>query len=294
MKEKNMKIGIVVILILILLLSIVTYIIYTVYIKESETGIIENIDENEMSYMQGPLKQNIENLDYNSIEYIHVTDKVMAKKYFNYYIQTMINEPKKAYELLEQDYREKRFNSEESYQQFVQSNLPFLKQLEIENISVSGENNSKQYTIKDKYGNSYLFKETAVMEYTVQLDDYTLENELFNEIYEEASKRDKGLLNVAKFFKMINTQDYQSAYQVLDENFKQTYFPKQADFENYIKTRMFRYNRVNYKEYSNQIANIHAYKVVLSDITGENQNEIEFNIVMKLLEETNFVMSFAI
>lgn len=293
MKENKIKIISVVIIIFILLLLIAIYILYVM--NDDKTEIVDNnVDENEISYMQGPLKQNIEDLEYNSIEYIHITDKVMAKKYFEDYIQTMINNPKRAYELLQPEYKEKRFESYEEYDKFIQNNLPFLKQLVIENISINGENKDKQYICKDQYGNSYIFKEMTVMNYTVQLDDYTLQNNEFDRIYKQASDRDKGLLNVAKFFKMINMQDYKSAYQVLDEKFKENYFDTQADFENYIKTKTFHYSKVNYKEYSNQIASIHTYKVILLDAAEESQTQIEFNIVMKLLEGTNFVMSFAI
>ena len=61
-----------------------------------------------------------------------------------------------------------------------------------------------------------------------------------------------------------------------------------------MKNKVFRYNKVDYKEYSNKITNIYTYKVVLTDLTEENTNEVEFNIVMKLLEGTDFVMSFTV
>jgi len=289
---KNIKFLIIVLIILAIMLSAFIYVLYSQQEKQN-TVDIEGI-ENDTSYVQGPLKQKIENLEYNSIEYIHVTDKQMAQKYFTNYIQLITNNSKQAYTLLEEKYQTIKFNTYEMYNEYIKNNISYLKQATLKSISIKDDNSHKVYTCKDQYGNVYVFKETTVMEYTVQLDDYTLENETFNEKYKQVQERDKGILNIDKFFKMINMQDYASAYALLDENFKQNYFKTQTDFENYMKNKVFRYNKVDYKEYSNKITDIYTYKIVLTDITGESQNEVEFNIIIKLLEGTNFVMSFQV
>lgn len=290
---ENKKIKFLIILLSITIIIILSTLIYFLQLQESRenTVNVESI-ENDISYIQGPLNQNIENLEYNSIEYIHVTDKQIAQKYFENYIQMMIDNSKQAYTVLEKEYQNKRFDTYEIYNKYIQENISYLEQAKLESISIKEYDNYKKYICKDQYRNVYVFKEIAVMDYTVQLDDYTLENDTFNEKYKEVSYRDKGLLNVDKFFKMINMQDYKSAYTVLDANFKQNYFKTQADFENYMKNKVFRYNKVEYKEYSNKVTDIYTYKVVLTDMTEEKQGEVEFNIVMKLLEGTEFVMSF--
>lgn len=290
---KKIKILMITIMIIItIILCILMYFLFTQKSKQ-DLMVIEDTGD-DMSYMQGPLKQNIEDLAYNGIEYIHVTDKQMAEKYFHNYMQMMMQDTKKAYHLLEDEYKEKKFKTYEEYNTFVQRNMLFLKQNELEDIIVTDKETYKIYTCKDKYGNIYVFKEASIMEYHVQLDDYTLNNERFNEIYQKAEDSDKGVLNVDKFFKMINMQDYASAYNVLDENFKQNYFKTQADFETYIKSKVFRYNKVTYQEYSNKITDIYTYKIQLTDKTEEKQGQVEFNMVVKLLEGTNFVMSFAV
>lgn len=293
MKNKNIKF--LIILLIIIIIIILFALIYILHLQESKKNTIYINDiENDISYIQGPLKQQIDDLEYNSIEYIHVTDKQMAEKYFTSYIQLMINNLEQSYTLLEKEYQTERFSTYEMYNKYIQNNILYLKQAKLESVSIKDYDSYKKYTCKDQYGKVYVFKETAVMEYTVQLDDYTLENDAFNKKYEEANSRDKGLLNVDKFFKMINMQDYTSAYSVLDDSFKQNYFKTQTNFENYMKNKVFRYNKVDYKEYSNKITDIYTYKVVLTDLTEENTNEVEFNIVMKLLEGTNFVMSFEV
>lgn len=57
---------------------------------------------------------------------------------------------------------------------------------------------------------------------------------------------------------------------------------------------MFRYNKVKYKTYSDQIGSLLIYGITLTDSTKESDKEVNCNIIMKLLEGTNFVMSFEI
>lgn len=289
------KIKVLMVTIMIIIIMILSILIYFLLTQEKKQEIPKGEKiESDTSYMQGSLKQNIEDLANNGIEYIHITDKQMAEKYFTNYMQMMINRTKRAYDLLEDEYKEKRFKTYEEYNTFIQQNMLFLKQNKLEEVAITEKEKNKIYTCKDKYGNIYVFKETAVMDYRVQLDDYTLNNERFNEIYKKAEDKDKGILNIDKFFEMINMQDYTSAYRVLDENFKQNYFKTQADFESYIKNKVFRYNKVTYQEYSNKITDIYTYKIQLTDKTEEKQGQVEFNMVVKLLEGTNFVMSFAV
>lgn len=231
---------------------------------------------------------------YNAVAYQFISDSQMCSIYFNQYKDMLINSYEKAYQLLDARYKEERFNSLENFEQYIEKNKEYIINSSLKTYKRTNYDNYNLYTLKDQYGNTYILKETAVMEYTVQLDDYTIENEIFDDEYNKSTNRDKGILNIDKFFKMLNMQDYTSAYKVLDENFKQNYFKTQLEFENYMKAKTFRYNKVNYKEYSNKITDIYTYKVTLTDKTEENKTEVEFNIVMKLLEENNFVMSFAV
>lgn len=232
--------------------------------------------------------------DDNEYEYISVTDRMMAESYLEDYANIIMNDRKRSYEMLEEEYKQQRFLTLTEYENYINNAQKDYEMISLKEYATSVEKNNKIYTCKDQYGNTYIFKEKGIMEYDVQLDDYTLNNERFNEIYQKAEDKDKGILNIDKFFAMINMQDYVSAYRVLDENFKQNYFKTQADFETYIKSKAFRYNKVTYQEYSNKITDIYTYKIQLTDKTEEKQGQVEFNMVVKLLEGTNFVMSFAV
>ena len=150
------------------------------------------------------------------------------------------------------------------------------------------------YLCKDQYENIYLFRITSATDYTVELDSYTLDNPITTPIYDKASNMNKGLMNADKFFEMLNMQDYETAYSVLDNSFKQNYFKTQSDFEKYIKNKLFKFNKVEYTEYNNQISGLHGYKVIVTDATEESSKQVEFNIVMKLEDSSNFTMSFQV
>lgn len=209
------------------------------------------------------------------------------------YSSMLENEPKRAYEMLDSNYKNTKFKDYETFENFIKRGIINGINLVTYNKEYSDDGNIK-YICETEYGNVITFKETAIMEYTVELDDYTIESEEYVTKYENSKNEDKGKMNVNKFFEMINMQDYTSAYNLLDEEFKATYFKTQADFENFVKQYMFRYNTITYKTYSDKIGSLLVYQITLTDATKASDKEVNCNIIMKLLEETEFVMSFEI
>ena len=209
------------------------------------------------------------------------------------YSNMLENNPERAYELLDDDYKRAKFNNYQAFENLIKQGI--ANGMELDTYSKEYDENGKvKYICKNVYGITITFKETAIMEYTVELDDYTIESKEFTQKYESSKNQDKGIINIDKFFEMINMQDYASAYNLLDETFKGTYFKTQADFENFVKQYMFRYNKIKYKTYSDQIGSLLIYGITLTDSTRESDKEVNCNIIMKLLEGTNFVMSFEI
>ena len=249
----------------------------------------DNIIENTTNHQNGITYEK-----YNAVSYMSVSDAQMSVIYFNMYKEKLLNSHEEAYNLLDEEYKEKRFDKIDNFKEYIENNKEYITDMYLVDYKLIKNDNCNIYNLKDQYGNVYVLKETAMMEYTVQLDNYTIDNEEFNKEYQNSTYKNKEILNIDKFFKMINMQDYKTAYYKLYENFKQNYFKTQSDFEKYIKTKCFKYNKVTYKEYSNKMSDIYTYKVVLTDITKSNESQVEFNIVIKMLEGTDFVMSFAV
>lgn len=251
----------------------------------------ESKDKSEIA-VKTELKE-IQNNKSNIYTTPNISKQQMGLLYLSDYTDNMLKDINKAYEQLDENYKIKKYPTVEDFTKYVNSTKEIMYTIGTQ-CEVEQSDGKNIYTVKDQYGKIYIFKESAVMEYTVQLDDYTIESKEYIEKYEKAKNQDKGIMNINRFFEMLNMNDYNSAYSVLDGDFKANYFKKQADFENYIKQYMFKYNNVKYKSYSDKMGNLLIYQITLTDLTLESDKEVNCNIIMKLLDENKFVLSFEI
>lgn len=113
--------------------------------------------------------------NYKVNEYIptYVSDEDMARIYLNDYINNMRYNVEKAYSLLDKEYRNKKFGSLENYKSYISS-----LQTTSYKLSTYYKNSKNGYIIfgvTDQNSNLYIFKTKGVMQYSVFLDDYTVE-----------------------------------------------------------------------------------------------------------------------
>lgn len=265
---------------------------YSIFLQDyiEKYNYNENMSENNIKINDETIKIN----DYNEFQYININDETMAQYYLYDYGEKVSNNIKLAYQSIDEQYRKERFSTLEDYIKYIENSEKNYDILELKSYLVEKNDDYTIYRCIDQYGNKYNFKDTSVMQYTVQLDSYTLEDEAFRENYAKSDNKERGILNVDKFFEMLNMQDYKSAYKVLDDSFKQNNFQTQADFENYIKQHIFKYNNVSYKQYTNKISSLHTYNIELTDATENSQEIYEHTIIVKLLEDTNFSIAFEI
>lgn len=120
-------------------------------------------------------KPNIEYKD-NQIIYKKVKYDDIAQIYLTDFIETTVNNRKDAYDLLDNNYK----RTLGTFDDF--NNL--LNELENENyynVTLSSyyikeDNNYRFFFIKDSNGRTYVFKEKGIMDYTVYLDENTVES----------------------------------------------------------------------------------------------------------------------
>ena len=113
--------------------------------------------------------------NYEVNEYIasYVSDEDMAKIYLNDYIHNMFYDVEKAYNLLDDEYKTKKFGSLDNFKVYVDS-LEYSTYV----LSRYYKKDTDGYIIfgvYDKNGNFFAFKTKGVLQYTVFLDDYTVE-----------------------------------------------------------------------------------------------------------------------
>lgn len=113
--------------------------------------------------------------NYEVNEYIptYISDEDMAEIYLKHYIHTMFSNIEKAYSLIDTEYKTKKFGDIEGYKNYVNS-LTYTN-YEVDKFYIDSKKGYKIYGVYDKNGNLFIFKTKGVMQYTVYLDDYTVE-----------------------------------------------------------------------------------------------------------------------
>ena len=238
-------------------------------------------------------REEIEKNAYNTYVSNNETEQDKVYRYFQDYINNFLYNLQLAYDYIDDEYKEQRFPSLELYKQY-RDNDNFVDKRAIQNYRIDTNGDNVKYICEDQYGNIYSFEEIAIMQYKIQLDEYTLGSQKWTEEYANLESLNKAIVDIEKFFEMINMQDYTSAYEVLDATFKQNYFSTQQQFEEYIRGKFFSYNNVTYNSYTEPVTNLYSFSLTISDKAEEKQETIDFNVIMQLLDGTDFVMSFEV
>lgn len=283
------------------------YVLY-VTIEDNKECFLVTLDTSNYTYMVKPLEyieqnlldnediyQEINNIDKNidnTFEYDRIDDEDMAKKYFYNYKNTIINNPKYSYELLEENYRQTRFGSIENYKKYINDNQEEISKINIKQFLVNTTNDYTEYVCKDQYENLYIIKAYAVMNYKIELDTYTITTDNFKSEYKVATEEQKVQMNIDKFMQMINRHDYITSYNCISEEFKNNYFATQEEFEQFIKNNFFKYNKFEFSNYSKRGANLYTFDIKLTDLTEESQEVKTISMIVQLNEDLDFDMAF--
>lgn len=233
----------------------------------------------------------IEINNYNEIYSKSITEYQMCLNFFTDYINTIENNPKYGYELLDETYSKEKFENLEEYEKYIQE-LGNLNELILKEYSISEKEGYKQYVGIDNKGNYYIFKVESAMQYTLILDTYTIDIPEFTNKYNEATDQEKVILNLNKFMLAINDKDYKYAYSVLADSFKTKNFPTYESFETYAKSNFFEKNEFNYIEFGNEAGTYYTYRVNITSASETSSNVITKTFIMVLGEGTEFKMSF--
>lgn len=289
---------------------------YTIY---SITGLVEDEQDgqylgeesfffyvnNKSSFAMEPIEKDtnieeietydIENNNYNKFQVEIMSVQKMVDNYMTNYKKMMLYYPERAFNLLDESYRNTRFGGDvNQYKEYINKNQEQLRTIRLAQYLDNTYDNHTEYVCKDQYENYYIFDVTASMQYTLKLDNYTILTSKFKEEYNKATDIVRVKMNIERFVQMLNNYDYETAYNLLDNTFRTNNFPSVDDFEAYIKSYYFQYNDVTYNDYSKE-GDVYIYKLVLSNKQGTGEGEgSEMNIIMKLREGTDFVMSFEI
>ncbi|MGN1300670.1 MAG: hypothetical protein ACI4VC_04945 [Clostridia bacterium] len=235
------------------------------------------------------VSDSIEQNNNNTYQYPTVTDETYVKDLFSNFRNKLLYDATAAYNYLDEEYRDKKFGTIEQFNKYNEENKEKQKTMQLTKYQKTISDEYTEYVCIDQNNRYYIFRETAVMDYSVILDTYTIDLPQFIEKYNAASADEKAGMNIQKVIDAINDSDYHYAYSKLDETFKKSNFSSEDAFKKYAEQN-FGNKQLEY-ESSKQEGDLY-----ISDITiKENETSIaQKKIIMKLLDGTDFVMSFNI
>lgn len=235
---------------------------------------------------------NIENNDYNKFDFINTDDKYIINQYFSEYQTKLLNNQEYAYELLDKEYRQNKYETFEEFSKYVEDNYETLQNTYLTKYQIKQFDEYKEYVCLDENNNYYIFIERSMTDYNVILDTYTVDLKDFTDKYNSADIPTKVGMNIEKIVEAINDKDYRYVYNKLDETFRNNNFGSLDNFTTYMNENFYENNEMEYTKFSEE-GDTYIYNAKIKN-TQEDTESKEITIIMKLLEETNFVMSFNI
>lgn len=230
--------------------------------------------------------------DNNTFSYRDISKEEISRIYQRYYTNLEIERPEEAYEMLDVSYRQERFPTIDDFKMYVEENREAIEQASLSGYSVNNEDNITKYVIRDSYNNQYIIEEESIMNFTIQLDSYTIPDPTYTEEYAQLPDSEKASANVGIFMQMINTKDYTHAYEKLADGFKNNYFQSVDQFKEYVKNNWHNVNKYTINSYKNE-GNVYIFDVSLNSIR-ELREDTTINKTFNVLlgEGTDFTISF--
>ena len=272
-----------------------TYVYFNLNIVSKEnTFKIKPLEKKEYEdkIKKGSLEENvkIEKNQNNTYKDIVANDQFIVSNMMNDFKFKTKYEDEKAYNILNKDYREEKFKTFEEFEKYLET--ASIKKAILKEYSKIENSKGTTYIAIDQYGNSYVFEESAVMEYNVMLDTYTIDSKGYIEKYKSLKDEEKVINCLAKVFEAINNKDYKYVYGKLNQTFRKNNFDSIEKFEKYVKENFYINNNIEYLGVEEK----EEYKIINTKIINSKDKDkfISRKFIIGLVEETNFEMSFTL
>ena len=251
------------------------------YNKDTEIAKIE-IDTNSVT-----------SNNYNHFDYVNTNDQYIVNQYFSEYQTKLLHQVGSAYDMLDKEYRENKYESQQEFTEYVEQNYDSLKSNYLSKYLINQFEEYKEYVCLDANNHYYIFIERSLTDYSVILDTYTVDLIDFTQIYDSANISSKVGMNVEKVLDAINDRDYRYVYNKLDETFRNNTYGSLENFEVYMEENFYEENDIEYLEFSEE-GDTYIYRAKIKNAAEDQSEQKHITIIMKLLEGTDFDMSFSI
>lgn len=255
------------------------------YVEEKYGNILEgqNLDIE--------LTDSIEKNNNNQFVYRTITEEDYMKDLFAELKNELLYDHEKAYNHLNEEYRNKKFATLEKFNNWATSKEEEYKNMVLAQYQTVQEDGYTQYVLVDQNGKYYIFNETGVMDYTTMLDTYTVDLPEFIEKYNKSNEADKAGMNLQKIVDAINDRDYTYVYNKLDETFKQNNFKTENDFIAYMQNAFYANNNVEFSNYRAS-GDLHIFDAAFTDKNNANNQARSKTFIIQLKEGTDYRLSF--
>ena len=213
-------------------------------------------------------------------------DKKIAQRYFLTTKNKLDSNPEEIYNKLYSTYKE-TFKNLEDFKKFAKT-AQFSK---FEEYKVVEKDTHFEIICTDELGSKIIFKERAIMNYTIILDPYRVALETLTAEY-NVSDEEKVMINIQKIAQMINMRDYNELYKVLNSKFRVDNFREINNLKEYINKNFYERNKF---ELISSEKEENGYYIIKLQIRNElnKAEKKEWNVIMKIVEEsTQFEISF--
>lgn len=248
----------------------------------------KNLDDINVETEAYTIKEN----ENNVFKYYRISNEAVAEKYLNYYTKLAKQNPEKAFSLIDENYRKERFKDFETYKNYSNRMSNKYDNLNIVGDSYEVLSDGTKYILKDSENEVYTIVAKEIMNFSIQLDDYTIETDEFKKLYLSATNEAKAVTNAEKFMKMVNAKDYETAYQLLDDTYRANVFPTFDLYEQSLEASFFDNNYYSITDISEQ-GSYYIVTLDLKDRISSAANTKQIKIIIGLQDGTNFKMSFA-
>ena len=235
----------------------------------------------------------IEKNENNMIANITINDEYICKKHIDFYKKLAIGNPDIAYNYLNKEYREARYGKLDDFKQYVKNNKKAIQSITLNRYQVTEDNGQKQYLCEDVDEFYYIFKESAIMDFSLVADTHSIDIPEFTEEYSKASEQEKVAMNINKIVEALNMKDYKYVYNKFTDGFKKNYFKTEKDFTDFAKKYFKNNNKVKFNKFSKEANNTYIYNITLTDKKEKSTLELNTDIFMKLEEGTGFVFTMS-
>lgn len=217
--------------------------------------------------------EKVEENDNNNYVYKSVDDKQnMVEIYFSDFVNLMKKNPTAAYDKLDSEYKQKRYDNLEKFQSYINNVVIANEFYSLQKYTVTNLVDHTEIVCQDNFGRNIIFNVEGTMRYTVLLDSYTIPVQTYDMEYENASTTKKAQLCLNRFFESINNYDYETAYSYLNNTYKENNFKTLDEFIQYITANWFKVNSFEYVEMKKEDNNY-----LLSGLIADTEIEGSFD-----------------